>query len=834
MAGGGAPLPNGGGGTVVPMGPAQAPPAQDLGGQEIDIGALGRILYRRRRLATAVFAVTVLVGGVNYLWERTLHPIYTGGFRMLISDPISRDTPNSSTQIEGLARSGLSVRMGDLIEALKSPAAVEPVAKRLGLDPGAISAALGIELVGGTSGILSVNLNWGNPTQGERILKELSKDYLQYSLRERQQRLTQGLAFLDKQAPALQRQVVALQKQLAEFRIRHNFIDPTERAVVLVNQSRGVEDYLTSLRLKDLQLDAQEASVRAGQIGGLTLPLAGSTSAPAAPASSASTATAAGAGGGMASGSGSAAATGRGGLGRIGTNARTEPPRATPGELVNTLTGVERDLKLAESVYTDSSPMVQELRERQRVLKSYIQQQALEGIASARLNNSLDRQLNERKQADLKAQFSRDPDLIRRYEELQQRLSVARDGLGSYIRARESFRLEVAQRTLPWEILTEPGFSYVPGQPDPKRAMFLSVVAGAVLGVLAALLRNRLDHVFHSPREVQAQIGLPLLGTVPYLPIETGRSLSETIELMDQVERFALRESLRNLSTSFRMLRADRPVRMMSLTSTTQREGKTTITALFGLTLSELGLRVLLVDADLRRPSLHRRLGLANERGLTNALTESDVQLAPLIQTVTDRLDLLTAGPPAPDATKLLNSERCGGLVEEIRQLPGYDIVLFDTPPALQLADSLLLSTHLDGLLFLVSIQKVDRSLPDQAIERIRETGVDLLGLVTNQSVQPVGLSPYGYGYGYGSGYGYGYYGLDNYSRYVPTSLPGADGGAAAQSEAGDQAGAVATLPPPPKRGSSGRGLMAVLPGPTRKVAHKGVRRLMNWLDGRR
>ncbi|MFO0018273.1 MAG: GumC family protein, partial [Synechococcaceae cyanobacterium] len=744
-------------GTLPPAG--AAPTAPDLGGQEIDIGALGRILYRRRRLAVAVFAITVLWGGARYLWERTFNPIYSGSFRILISEPISRNTPTSSTQIEGLARSGLSVRMGDLFEALKSPATLGPAAKRLGLDPGSIAGSLSIEQAPGTSGILNISLSWGNPRQGERILQELSKDYLQFSLRERQQQLSQGLAFLDRQAPALQRQVRALQMQLADFRIKHNFIDPTERAQILVNQSRSVQDVLSNLRLRELQLQAQEASVRAGQFSSLVT----------SPGSPSAAAGEAGAADGMAASppvqadrpgatgpvrAGSATGSMRGGLPRIGTAAATPPPSASPGELVNTLTGVERDLKLAESAYTDNSPMVQELRLRQRVLKRYIQDQALEGIASARLSNALERQLNERRLADLQSQFSRNPDLIRKYEEIQQRLSVARNGLGSYIAARESFRLEAAQRTLPWEILNEPGFGYVPVAPDPKRIMFLSVLTGAVLGVMAALLRDRLDHVFHSPREVQAQLGLPLLGTVPNLPIESGHSLNETIDLMDQVERFALRESLRNLSTNFRMLRADRPVRLMTVTSTTQREGKTTIVALFGLTLSELGQRVLLVDADMRRPTLHRRLGMANEQGISNAFTDADLPLRSLIQPVTERLDLISAGPSVPDATKLLSSDRCASLVEEIRRLEGYDIVLFDCPPSLNFADPLLLSVHVDGLLFLVGIQRVDRTLPEQAIERIRDTGVDLLGLVTNQVIPPVGAGGFGYGYGYGYGYG--------------------------------------------------------------------------------
>lgn len=786
---------------------ASAPPAPDLGGEEIDIGALGRILYRRRRLAILVFAATVIAGGANYLWERTFRPLYSGGFRMMISDPVTRDSPNSATQIEGLARAGLSVRVPDLIEALRSPAAVAPAAKRLGLPADAIAANLQLSQVETTTGIINVTLNWGEPRQGERILREISKDYLQYSLRERQQRLTQGLAFLDRQAPALQRQVSNLQRQLADFRIRNNFIDPSERAQILANKSQGVSDYLAALRLRALQLDAQAASVRAGQLGSLSTP-SGSAAAntPGAPMRPNPGAMADSEADGTLGSTNMAARSYVQGPG--GTLPARELGSTNQGDLVNTLTGIERDLRLAEVAYTDKSPMVQELREKQRALKTYIQKQALDSINSSRLNNRIDLELNERRLAELQRQFKRDPDLIRKYESLQQRLTVARDGLGSYIRARESFRLEVAQRTVPWQILNQPGFGYTPVQPNLQRSLFLSAVAGAVFGVMAALVRDRFDHVFHNPREVQAQLNLPLLGSVPHLPIESDRSLSETINLMDPVDRFALRESLRNLSTSFRMLRADRTVRLMTVTSTTQREGKSTIVALFGLTLSELGQKVLLVDSDMRRPTLHRRLGIVNERGLSNAFTEQDTHISTLIQPITERLDLVTAGPEVPDATKLLSSDRCATLVEEIRQLEGYDIVLFDSPPALQLADALLLSVHLDGLLFMVGIQRVDRSLPEQAIERIRETGVDLLGVVSNQVAQPVGSMGYGYSYGGSYGYSYGHYA---YGHYVP--------------QVSDDSKSDST---PTKRRPSG---LWVAP---KRLARRGTRRLVNWLDGRR
>ncbi|MFM9102392.1 MAG: tyrosine-protein kinase family protein [Cyanobium sp.] len=158
--------------------------------------------------------------------------------------------------------------------------------------------------------------------------------------------------------------------------------------------------------------------------------------------------------------------------------------------------------------------------------------------------------------------------------------------------------------------------------------------------------------------------------------------------------------------------------------------------------------------------------GLDNGAGLANLLTDpqspSGAAVQELIQPASEGLDVLPAGDTPPDAAKLLSSERCRELCQVIRALPGYDVVLFDSPPALELADPVLLSEHLDGLVFLVSIQRIDRGLPEQALRRIQAGGVDVLGVVANYVAAPAGG-----GYGYGYGYGYSRYG-QGYSRYLP------------------------------------------------------------------
>jgi capsular exopolysaccharide synthesis family protein len=188
-----------------------------------------------------------------------------------------------------------------------------------------------------------------------------------------------------------------------------------------------------------------------------------------------------------------------------------------------------------------------------------------------------------------------------------------------------------------------------------------------------------------------------------------------------------IEESLRGLFTTFRMLRVDRQPRLIGITSSSQGEGRSTAVAVFATTLADLGLRVLVVDGDLRLPSQHNLFGVEKGEGFSSLLLHPTLQAADLIQPLHDHLDLLRAGPKVPDPARLLNSKRCRDVVNQIRQLPNYDLILFDTPPCLLITDASMLGEQLDGMLFLVGLGAVSgdmaQSLPPHRSCRHRSTG---------------------------------------------------------------------------------------------------------------
>lgn len=763
--------------TTVPAGLSSSglsPQQQRNDDDEIDLSALAAALARRRRLAFVVAAAVLALGATTTIVRRIVSPVYQGSFQLLVTDPISRDDRRGSRTADpdslrelAISQTG-EVDTAVLIQVLRSTLLLEPVARRFDLPVEAIASELTVaDAERKAQGVLNVTLQWSDPAQGEDLLAALAESYLDYSLRQRQEKLRQGLVFLDEQAPELQKRMAKVEQELASFRRTSGFLEPSTSAAALQERRQQLLSRQQDLAQRRAQLSNLAASVRAGRL--------------------------------------------------LGQQVQELVTEVYP-KLREDLTQVEKELADADAVFTPEAPQVQNLRARRDELRSLLQRRELDVLATQLSDNRAQQVEVERQLSSLAAQFAGNPALVKQYDAIQQRLTVARDNLSSYLKSRESFRLEVAQRTVPWQVIVPPKFLAAPVKPSLPRSLALWSLLAAMSGLGAALLRERLDHVFHSPQELEQELGLPMLGLIPHLSINPHQTIETATEALEFRDRFALRESLRNLFTSFRLLRADKPLRLILFTSSAQAEGKTTATALFARTLMDLGQRVLVVDADLRRPRLHQKLGIENLAGFSTLLTTEEPPdlhaLEAMIQRPTERLHLLTAGPTPPDAAKLLSSERCGHLCDLIRSLPDYDLVLFDSPPALDLSDPVLLSEHLDGLLFLVGMQQINRSLPALALRRIAGSGVDVLGVVANQVVAS---SRYGYGYGYGYGneysYGYGdgsgrYQGLS--SRYLATAEAEAEPGVDSDEDLATSAGAGTRTP---------------------RSLRPRVRRLLRWLD---
>jgi len=704
-----------------------SPLAASDSGADGGVKGLIRTLKRRQGIFFFTFAVVTGALAANTLRQRIFNPVYEGGFQIQITNPFEQAaaTLGAETKLETVARAAPKPDVPSLIVLMRSPLLVKPVADRMGVPMQDVIDNLGVSPVGDVDQVLYVTLRWRDPAKGRQILNELSKDYTKFSQSQRQAALDSGVEFLNQQAPDINNRVVKYEAELKAFREKYNMLDPSSLAAGIIEKRDNLVAQVMDLQIKQSELYSKLKSAESGRL--------------------------------QWNPSGTPTVVEQ--MGRTGTiiPSKLQGNVAGSGQPVpsSELFEFERQLANAKAVYRDDSPIVQSIKARRDQLLPLVRKQATDVIRAELLANESQQDELNRQILLLNENFRNSPTMMRRYEDLQGKLTSARSNYNAYITARDNYRLQRARATSPWQVIAPAEFADIPVEPNLKSNLMRALMLGLMAGVGAAILRERTDNVFHTPMETERDLGLPVLGLIPYLPLEPGVEISTSISKMSASERFAIKESLRSLFTTFRLLRADRDIRLVGVTSSTQGEGKSTAVTIFARTLADLGLKVLVVDADLRLPMQTRYLGLAQGDGFSSVLTDNTRDLRSLIQPIQDNLDVLPAGPKPPDPAKLLNSSRAQEVVNDIRDLDEYDIVLFDAPPCLMLADPILLGEKLDGILFLVGLGKVSRELAPQACRRIKATGVDVLGLICNQVNFPSRLNDYGYEYGYYYHYAY-------------------------------------------------------------------------------
>jgi succinoglycan biosynthesis transport protein ExoP len=286
-----------------------------------------------------------------------------------------------------------------------------------------------------------------------------------------------------------------------------------------------------------------------------------------------------------------------------------------------------------------------------------------------------------------------------------------------------------------------------PSKPQPARNLAVAGITGLALGVLLAFLLETMDQAVRKPADVEAKLGLPVLGSVPLL--EKGVQPMEALADL----RSPFSEAYHSIRSNLAFSTKDGAPRVLSVTSARPEEGKSTTSFALAQGFARAGLRVLLVDLDLRNPSQHKIIGADNRVGASNLLTGA-VRLQGAVQpTDWPNLFVIPSGPLPPSPAELLIGPRLIAFTKEATE--HFDIVILDGPPVMGLADAPLIASVATGCVLTIEAGKTSRAQARAAIKRLRVGNARLFGAILTKFDSR--KTSYGYGYAYAYDYDYQY-----------------------------------------------------------------------------
>ena len=442
---------------------------------------------------------------------------------------------------------------------------------------------------------------------------------------------------------------------------------------------------------------------------------------------------------------------------------------ASVQKVLTQLQNVKLQLAQKSNYLSDSAPQIISLKEEQADLTALLEQEIERTLGSNQKNlaNNINvLGLGELKQAQL-AQYA---ELGLRKEGLEQKLASLRKTYTAYQRRSDNLpqlqqqqrelkrKVDAAQKTYnallaraqdvgvlqgrdgdKVRLVAPAALAEDPVNPDGKIIVAAGAMMGVLFGTALAFLLDLKDNTIKNTQEVEDMFAYPLHGVVPNLSLnpEDGsqlqlpgtRTANLPTHVATDVSMLPLKEAFQNIQVNLKLLDGDSEQKVIAVTSSVPQEGKSSVSANLAVARAQCGQRILLVDADMRRPTQHHVWEISNQIGLSNIL-KHEVQWEECVQNAMPNLDVLPSGDVPDNPIALLDSKFMKALIENVSK--HYDQVIFDTPPLIGIADTKIIGRLVDGFLFVVRPGVADYGSASAAKKMLDTTGQKVLGVIVN------------------------------------------------------------------------------------------------------
>lgn len=322
----------------------------------------------------------------------------------------------------------------------------------------------------------------------------------------------------------------------------------------------------------------------------------------------------------------------------------------------------------------------------------------------------------------------------------QEKLRTLQSGLADLLKRSEEIQLSELKGLNTTSVIDEAIVPDTPIRPRPKYNLFIAGMLGLFVSFGGIILLEFLDPSFKREEEITRYLGLPILGQIERF---ASRGKEKPLVLVED-SKSPISESFRIIRTNIRFASADKSIKSILITSSSPQEGKSFITANLAGAFALSDQKTILVDADLRKPTLHHFFGLTNEKGLTDNLLKKEFDKE-TVQSVkgSPYLKFISSGFLPPNPAELLGSKKLSEFLTDIEKQS--DIVIIDSPPTNIVTDSAILGTQVDGVLLVAELGKTNRYLLKQAKDSLDKVGANVLGVILNRTSHHKGYYKSGY-----------------------------------------------------------------------------------------